>query len=625
MKKRKLTIGLVSTFICGIALTSCVSAHDSYVVEFKDYSASELGLLSNSLYSSQIDTKDGITKYYDKVRELLIRASFEDVTTETDASKRLDVKTSYATLKTQASNKLEEQKTAARKNAKTNGTTYADEMDVIYSIYSCDDEESLYQHFLFELEEEQLKNAILDSPAQLKVLRDGSSNEDGWLKTARPYHIKHILCKVDGGVKEFTRAILSVDEAKNLSKVVELLVGGEKFDRVAGNAKLNGDSSANLGDVGIMTNEAKSGNVMMVPEFQLGIYAIDKLINGVDGAGLGLDATINLGSGDKVVSDVLAENGIGKVPYTAFLKLGEVAEYPKASEDPKLLACTAAVYPRNVLWNKYFNNHNAFVIVNASDSVSTNVGVDTQEFQKLYDGSINTTGNQFVAGEKSGFNNQGYLCDEYGRLIFGVRTEYGIHFIKIQKSAYEDSLQDYYPYELTNEVKEGNNFITAVDNNTSTYDTRFGIVKESIKGFANTEYRLYSFLKDYCIEKGIIDVTSASTQEILNKIDAHIETSKQEDDYRQNKGLTSVWQNYLRLVELQNRRRSEQYEDGYYYVSYTTSGTESIYKSVNRTALISEAVGDMFKLACDETDPAVKASYIAYFLEGAGGEYYYEE
>jgi len=627
MKKSKLTIGLVSTFICGMALTACVTVNDKYVVEFKDYSNSELGLLSNALYGDTVDTKDGLTKYYDKVRELLVRASFEDVTTDSDASKKLDVKTAYATLKTQASNKLEEQKTAARKSAKENGTSYSDEMDVIYSAYSCEDEEGLYQHFLYELEEEQLKEAIVDSPTQLKILRDGSATEDGWLKSAKPYHIKHMLVKIDGGEKEFTRATISIAEAQNLSKVVDLLVNGSKFDDVAGNSKLNADSATQLGDVGIMTNEAKSGQLTMVPEFQLGIYKIDKLVNGASGADLGFDAKVNLGSGDKTVSDVLADNGIAKVPYKAFVKLGETAEYPKANEDSKLQNTNSCVFPRNVIWNKYLNNHNVFVIVNADDSESTNIGVDTTEFTKLYKGSINTTGNQYVAGEKSGFNSNGYLCDEQGKVLFGVRTEYGIHFIKIQKSAFDDDLASYYPYELTSEVKSADayeNFVTAVDNKSSTYDTRFGLIKDSIQGTAETEYRLYSYLKDYCINKGIIDVTDASTKSLLERIDLDIETIKEDNAYKQAKGLQSVWESHLRIVELQNQKRSEQYEDGYYYVSYGIAGTESIYKSVNRTALVSEAVADAFIKACDETNPTVKANYIAQFLEGAGGEYYYE-
>ena len=143
MKKSKLKKGLVTSFICAIALTACdVTANDNYVVQYKDYSDNEIGLLTDNLYSEELNTSAGLTKYYQKVRDLLVRATFGEVTKE-GAVNGLKVKTPLSTLEAQAHNKVDEQKENARKNAKANNTSYSDEMDAIFESHNCEDEEGL--------------------------------------------------------------------------------------------------------------------------------------------------------------------------------------------------------------------------------------------------------------------------------------------------------------------------------------------------------------------------------------------------------------------------------------------------------------------------------------------------
>ena len=312
MKKSKLKMGLVTSFICGMALTACndVTANDKNVVTYKDYSGSEIGLLTDNMYSEDLETSAGLTKYYEKVRDLLVRATFEKVTG--DSASGLKVKTSYKTLVAQAKNKVEEQKEIARKNAKNNDTSYSDEMDAIYESHNCEDEEGLYQHFLLDLEKEQLDSAIMDNDAQLKILRDGNGAEEkGWIKSAKPYHIKHMLVKIDGGADNFTRATITKDEAKKLSDMITKLANGEKFDDLASNNMLSDDSTDKLGDVGIVNNNATTKSLKMVSEFQLGIYAGDYMINhnsSDDIDGIGLDSKVDIdGEGEKEVKAIFAD------------------------------------------------------------------------------------------------------------------------------------------------------------------------------------------------------------------------------------------------------------------------------------------------------------------------------
>ena len=622
MKKSKLKMGLVTSFICGMALTACndVTKSDKSVVDYS-FGDSTISLSTDNMYAEDLETSAGLTKYYEKVRDLLVRATFEKVT---DNANGLKVKTHYKTLLAQAVNKVEEQKETARKNAKTNDTSYSDELDAIFNSHNVKDEEGLKQKFLLDLEKEQLDSAIMDNDKQLEILRDGNgADEKGWIKSAKPYHIKHMLVKIDGGSDNFTRATITKEEGEKLSKVVTLLANGSKFDDLAANNLLNDDSSDKLGDVGIVNNNATTKSLKMVSEFQLGIYTADYVENYNKDAtktdGIGLDVEVNVdGSNTKV--KVGNSIDVNSVPYEIFEQLGDVAKYPEDEEDQKIKDVNACVYPRNVLWNKYLNNHNVFVIVNKKADTTTvnNLVTDT------VDANAPT---KFEQGKASGFNN-GRLCAEDGKIIFGVRSEYGIHFIKIQKSAYEDGLQTYYPIALkvveTDFTKQavGSNYIVGLDNAKDTFDSRLSDIKSAIKSYdSNSEYRLYNYLVTYAKDHDIIKKDDENTNKILNKIDGHIADLKASEAYKQEDGLKSVWENYLRLLTLQNEKRATVWDEGYYYDTVDGTNKKQVYVEYHRTALVDENTAYDYLAMCRESDPNVKAQYLTKFSEG--GDYYY--
>lgn len=596
MKKSKLKIGLVTSFICGMALTACdVTADKDYVVKFKDFSGSELGLLTENMYEDYLDTDAGLTKYYEKVRDLLILSTFEKVTATGEDC--LKVKTPYATLNAQAANKVEEQKETARKNAKNNDTSYSDELDAIYDSHGVEDEDGLRQKFLLDLEKEQLEDAILDNTKQLEELKAG------WIASAKPYHIKHMLVKVESGASDFVRASITQAEAEKLSKIVTLLADGNKFDDLAANDLLNDDSSDKLGDVGIVNNNATTKSLKMVSEFQLGIYTADVKINGVNAEKIGLDSKIKLGL-DNEPSTVRDNLDVDRVPYSAFVKLADVAKYPEATENEKVVGLSSVVYPRNVLWNKYFNNHNVFVIT--GDAPSTDL-------------------------TKSGFRTIGsenLLCAEDGKVIFGVRSEYGVHFIKIQKSAFEADISDYYPISLTDNV-EGT-YVDCLDDTKDTKESRLSEIKSAIKSFdSSVDYKLYEKLVSFATDHNIINANDEATSELLGKINKHIADLKANDAYKQEEGIKTVWENYLRLIELQDQTKAAKWDESYFYTTYVEGKPQVTYMDYTyksetndkrRSALLPEAVADAYKALC-LADGTSKATLLKDFLEG--GEYYY--
>ena len=634
MKKSKLKLGLVTSFICGMALTACndVTANDKNVVDYK-FGDSTISLSTDNMYSEDLETSAGLTKYYEKVRDLLVRATFEQVTKDANG---LSVKTPYKTLLAQADNKVEEQKETARKNAKANDTSYSDELDAIYQSNNVEDEDGLKQKFLLDLEKEQLDSAIMNNDKQLEILRDGDgADEKGWIESAKPYHIKHMLVKVEGGADNFTRGTITEAESKKLSKIVTLLAKGEStFDDLAGNNLLTDDSSDKLGDVGIVNNNATTKSLKMVSEFQLGIYTADKLINGKAGTGIGLESEVSVdGEAPVAVETILNDPNkfeVGKVPYSIFVELDKYKGYPDGENlvDPnnpdeelkitqEVKDVDPMVYPRNVIWNKYLNNHGVFVIVNkeADKSSTTNLSTNTPD--------PTTSAYNLQVGTKSGFNDNGYLCAEDGKVIFGVRSEYGIHFIKIQKSAYDDDLKTYYPIALkvgdvdVTKQAVGTNYIVGLDNAKDTFDTRLSDIKSAIKSYdSNSEYRLYNYLVSYAKKNDIIKSDDENTNKILGKIDNHIVDLKASETYKQKEGLKTVWENYLRLITLQNEKRVASWELTYYY---GVGGKEE--KTITVPALIPEDAAAEFASLCETKDKVTTKTLLAKFSEG--GDFYY--
>ena len=265
MKKSKLSITLVTGFIAA------------------DYDSKEtVKLLTNDVYKAYNNTTAGVSKFYDKILEVLIRYEFKE--------KGFDKgELNYQEIEKWAKNQVQEQKDKAKENAKSNNTSYDTEWKSILESNNVDDAKGLQEKFIYEKEKEVMKNWYADDDAKAATLKseflgitaDGkaTSNANN-VKAAMPYHIRHILVKVDeaGDANEkFYKGTVTEAQAKLLANTVSELANGQyNFSQVASMYSEDGSASAG-GDVGIMTNTATSGSLGMVNEFQLGLYAYDNL------------------------------------------------------------------------------------------------------------------------------------------------------------------------------------------------------------------------------------------------------------------------------------------------------------------------------------------------------------
>ena len=606
MKKSKLSITLVTSFIAAMALTACneVTASKEALVTFTPYGSKEaISLITDDVYQAYRGTSSGVTKFYEKILEVLIRYQFKENNFDKGELK-------YSEIESWAKNQVQEQKDKAKANAKSNGTKYDDEWKSILDSHNVDDADGLKEHFIYDKEKEVITNWYADNTDNAEALKNEflgiDANGDkvkSKVKAAMPYHIRHILVKVDeaGNAQEkFYKGTISEAQAKLLADTVSTLASGKyTFSQVASMYSEDGSASSG-GDVGIMTNAATSGSLGMVNEFQLGLYAYDNLYdatNAADGAAAAIKE--GLGITDDVKAALPAD--AVEVPYEAFVKIGEAAKVTADKEGNKLANGSTAVYPRNILWNKYLNLHNVFVIKNAKVGANKFGATDAaDEFDNLcgsgeYDASLKN------------FNADGYLCDEYGNVIVGVRSQYGIHFMIIEKSMYDYAdLATYYSTKLPgDEGYSADSYVGyIVSQSKEDYKKRADDVKSKITSFDSTyDYRLYQYLNTQVTVK-----FSGAAEGLGEEIDAYIEKTQENNAFKQEDGLNKVWRTYTELLGAQEADRDRMFD-----TVNAQGDTQS-----NLTRLVSEAVADDFMKLYEGLGDATT---YAKFAEG--GLYYY--
>ena len=592
-----------------MALTACneVTSSKEAVVTFTPYGSKEaIALITDDVYNNYRNTSSGITKFYEKILEVLIRYQFK----EKDFK---DGEMSYDEIENWAENQVQEQKDKAKANAKSNGTNYDDEWESILNSYSVDNAKELKEHFIYDKEKEVITNWYADNTKNAEALKDEFLGVDATgakvtseVKAAMPYHIRHILVKVDeasDSQAKFYKGTISEAQAKLLSDTVTTLAAGSyTFSQVAGMYSEDGSASSG-GDVGIMTNAATSGSLGMVNEFQLGLYAYDNLYRAHSTEeAVAEEAIFNgLGITDDVVNAL--PTAAVEVPYEAFVNLGKYAKVTADKEGNKLADGSSTVYPRNILWNKYLNLHNVFVIKNATSGESKFDAADpTVEFKEL-------AGSSAYDANLPRFNADGYLVDENDNVIIGVRSQYGIHFMIIEKSMYEfETLATYYSTKLPGEDGySDDSYVGYIQSQSNEdYKKRADDVKSKITSFDSTyDYRLYQWLQS--------EVTisfSGAAAGLGEQIDDYITRTRENNAYKQEDGLSKVWRTYTELLEVQEDNRNYTYQ-----TNNNVDGTPSPVL----TRLVSEQIAkDFFKLY---EDPTANASLYTKFAEG--GDYYY--
>jgi hypothetical protein len=307
-----------------------------------------------------------------------------------------------------------------------------------------------------------------------------------------------------------------------------------------------------------------------VNEFKLGVYAYDAVFNqNPDVAARAEELNV-----PETAVEFFEELELGEIPFHAFVSLNEFANVTKDQNGNPVNNNDSLYFPRNILFNKYFNRHHISVITPESRG-----GGDY-----IYEGFDNV--------EELG--NRRVLTDENGRVILVVRAGtgsgesgyQGIHFIVVERSALVDSqngvsLEDYYTTELPGTLKypkvNGQDALTFVNFNVTTlanYKTRAETVKNEIRNFD----RFFNFrMLRQLIDEQEVTFFDKALEETIHR---YIYVTRRSAAFDQELQDLNTWNSYIEFLEYQESQRERLIDEACAY-EYRTAFDSDIYSELN--------------------------------------------
>ncbi|HPY38799.1 MAG TPA: peptidylprolyl isomerase, partial [Bacilli bacterium] len=486
-----------------------------------------------------------------------------------------------------------------------------DEFEKQLDTYGVEDEDELWEHFAYQRMTTEFEDQFYER--NIDFIRDAKKEAaentlkfSGYLEKMTPYHVRHILVKVSASANALYNSEITEAEAKKLANVGQnLALGSETFGSLAQLYSEDTGSAEKFGDLGIM-----SKSTSFINEFKLGVYAYEAINNSTTLA----EAKAGLGITDEMSADYVSATGsdkIGTIPYEAFLKLQDYSDVTKDDDSFIVNDNNPYFYPRNILFNKYFNRHDISVITPNSLVAGTlsadNKSVENENYVGVYNATYNgMPGFKNIPGLGIDVNGDSVvdaddkvLTTKDGKVVLAVRggtsgdSGYqGFHFIVVERSAFDNatnnvSLSDYYTtkypgqkdyptYASTDpEYVEGKDnykptYVNFLDQQIKDYKSRAESVEGEIKGFdSNLKYFIYEkLLTTINTETGnpyikfgepISYVNSHGetvTIDLKNTIENWIAATRNEADYNTRESWKDTWDAYVEFLEQQNALRA---------------------------------------------------------------------
>ena len=281
--------------------------------------------------------------------------------------------------------KLDDLEETWKKNASDNGTSVKEEREKgleSENVLTLDDLKAKY------LAEEQ----ISENTNAYKSIKTSSNDElysiseqltKDFVNDEVPYHVSHILVKVSASGSSTKDGIVSAkissENAEKLGNTIRNLTTSTKFSDLAYLFSEDEGSANNYGelagsDSGVSMNKSTS----YINEFKLGLYAYDSFINSKTRSRSRKDGDTNVSIKTDLrvpdvidsspVKDTIKETKISKgkvygIPLSAALSLKVNANVTKSDNGEQVTynstgdKVTENSYPRNIIFNNYFNQH----------------------------------------------------------------------------------------------------------------------------------------------------------------------------------------------------------------------------------------------------------------------------
>ncbi len=560
MKKHIAALSLVSLLTCGF-MASCSSSpvkhKDGVILTIGDEeytindAYADLAGLDIETGKKYVIGQDGAKAYYTVVNNVLIQLAVP--TTET--------------MKSLVEQEIDEKYyQAAKDNASSNGTSVKEEREKILEGEGVDTVDELRSKYLLARKKTRNTNDFYSDDNYKKLTPE-------YIETMSPYHVRHILVKVES-TSSLINSTITEDNAKKLANVVKRLASTETFGQVALTAS-DDTSSSDYGDVGIMTKDTS-----FVSEFKYSLYGYDAFFNNkVEDKALVKERLAI----PEEAEDVIGKNNFG-IPLSKILDLNKYADVTTSTDKLNVENAVSANYPRNIIWSKYLNNHGTSYIYldKTAEEIKDEYGVVINEnkfsvIPGLSDSlkvlKNNKVGDDYNTTYESVGTNQKILTDETSNPIIVTRAGtgssdagyQGVHFIIAQRSPFVNmtskgdnneeinNIASYYsltiPSTTTEEEEESDptyiNFIKTDDR--SIYEKRATAIRDSIKSLdGNMEYRIFE--DNYAKAKEVNITIDERVKEI---IDTYISTGRESAEYSKALTYEKSWIAYLEALTLQ--------------------------------------------------------------------------
>lgn len=381
MKKGKRSLTLALSLLSIASLTACDDDYkypDNKWEEGKIVNVGGKNYTFEQIYKLLDNTKGSAQAYYNVAKNVLAQL----VTKRTDAM--------LATV----DSKMNELKNTWKTNARTNRTSYKEEMEKTLDSENVDDIDELRNKYIAQAQNDE------NSTAYYNINADGTTDKSykyyiseemtkEYVKEQAPYHVSHILIKVDASSdgEGLWNGKISSDDAKQIGNVARMLASNDSFGSIALIASDDEGSAKQYGE--LFTSTDGSEQVTMekstsyINEFKLGLYAYDTFLNPNTKTNTEVRKSLRV-PGENVstsaVKDTINEVLIGSdestgktskafgIPLSAALTMGYVADTEKNMVDnTKVDYAQETQYPRNVLFNNYFNYHGVNFMYDDSD------------------------------------------------------------------------------------------------------------------------------------------------------------------------------------------------------------------------------------------------------------------
>lgn len=523
---------------------------DGFLITMKDKDGVVTGYSADTLFGHYESNEFGVSKFVESVTELVIR---NQINQEDAASRALK-----AEILRKADISVDGVKETARTNASTNGTNYNDELETLFESYNVEDLEELKDYFAFRTMKQEVEDRFFDDNKESFLT--GNTFGPGYLNERLPYHVKHILVKVSAAGSDLYNGRISETEARKIFAVANRLAiqqNGETFGEVAREMSEDG-SKEQFGDLGIMSKATG-----FVNEFKLGVYAYDAVFNQNTEVASKADA---LNVPEKAI-EFFDDLGLGTIPFHAFVSLNEFANVIKDQNGYPVNDNDSLYFPRNIIFNQYFNRHNISVI--------------TPERR----GGVNYNYNGFRNVAELG--GQRVLTDENGKVILVVRAGtgsgesgyQGIHFIVVERSALVGlqngvSLENYYTTEIPGTPNypkgaNGQELVTFVNYNMTTranYRTRSETVKNEIRNF--DRFFNLRMLMQLIDEQEVTFFDETLKETVLRYIDVTRRSAAFDQELQE----FNTWNGYIEFLEFQEFQRQRLINENCAYAYQLNTG-----------------------------------------------------